>query len=139
MTRLKCRSWVGLLDVAWHILYTPTAGSVTVTLPASDTMPPWDESACIAPSHETLPAGRKTTVSPALTVTPLKESSVVVVAKKDEGWTPTLGGEGGGEGSGDGGGGDGDGGEGGGAMGGGVDGGGGGVDGGGGDGSGGIG
>jgi len=66
---VKWRSWVGLLMVEWHILYTPVEPRVMVTAP-EDTTPPCDEVDCIAPLHDASPASRNTTESPFATPSP---------------------------------------------------------------------
>jgi hypothetical protein len=118
-----------------HILYTPVTLRVTFTWP-DVTWPPAVICACVAPSHWSLPANRKTTVLPSDDAGPLTATDVSTPAKTVVGVRYTDGGIGGVDGGGDGG--DGGGGDGG-ATGSGGDGGGGDGDGGGGDGLGGFG
>ena len=112
-TYWKWPSCEGLATVEWQSLYTPTEGSVNVTLgPEPPTVPPCVLRASKAPEHVVSPPARKTTLSLVAMLLPEKVTVAARCAKTVFGLMFRLGGAGGGAGGGVGGRGEGGGGEG---------------------------
>lgn len=115
--KVKCASCDGFGSLEMHSLKTPTSHKVTEIDASPESLPPAVTSAPIAPLHESSPAGRNTTVSPATAAVPSNATTVGMPVKTDLGSKWTSGGDGGGNGGGDGGDGGGEGGGGGGGSG----------------------